>query len=85
MNVLFVHQNFPGQFKHLAPALLARGDRVAALCMSKFAGAPGFEGLRLVKAIAARSSAKEVHPWVSDFRDKGHPGRGHLSCCCQTA
>ena len=70
MNVLFVHQNFPGQFKHLAPALLARGDRVAALCMSKFAGAPGFEGLRLVKATAARSSAKDVHPWVSDFETK---------------
>ena len=25
MNILFVHQNFPGQFKFLAPALVARG------------------------------------------------------------
>ena len=31
MNILFVHQNFPGQFLHLAPALAARGHRVAAL------------------------------------------------------
>jgi glycosyltransferase involved in cell wall biosynthesis len=31
VNILFVHQNFPGQFLHLAPALLARGHQVAAL------------------------------------------------------
>jgi Glycosyl transferase family 4 group len=31
MNILFVHQNFPGQFVHLAPALAQRGHAVAAL------------------------------------------------------
>ncbi len=31
MRILFVHQNFPGQFKHLAPALVARGHQVVAL------------------------------------------------------
>lgn len=31
MKILFVHQNFPGQFPHLAPALLARGHHVLAL------------------------------------------------------
>ena len=31
MNILFVHQNFPGQFLHLAPALAARGHKVLAL------------------------------------------------------
>lgn len=31
MNILFIHQNFPGQFRHLAPALQARGHNVAAL------------------------------------------------------
>lgn len=31
MRILFVHQNFPGQFLHLAPALAARGHQVAAL------------------------------------------------------
>ncbi|MBS0564053.1 MAG: glycosyltransferase [Proteobacteria bacterium] len=31
MRILFVHQNFPGQFVHLAPALAARGHRVVAL------------------------------------------------------
>lgn len=31
MKILFVHQNFPGQFQHLAPALVARGHEVLAL------------------------------------------------------
>ena len=31
MKILFVHQNFPGQFLHLAPALVDRGHQVVAL------------------------------------------------------
>jgi glycosyltransferase involved in cell wall biosynthesis len=31
MRILFVHQNFPGQFPHLAPALSSRGHDVLAL------------------------------------------------------
>lgn len=31
MKILFLHQNFPGQFLHLAPALQARGHEVLAL------------------------------------------------------
>jgi glycosyltransferase involved in cell wall biosynthesis len=31
MKILFIHQNFPGQFKHLAPALAAQGHEVVAL------------------------------------------------------
>ncbi|MEY4984142.1 MAG: hypothetical protein RIR62_2408 [Pseudomonadota bacterium] len=31
MKILLVHQNFPGQFLHLAPALAARGHEVRAL------------------------------------------------------
>ena len=31
MKILFVHQNYPGQFLHLAPALVARGHQVIAL------------------------------------------------------
>jgi len=31
MRILLIHQNFPGQFLHLAPALAARGHQVLAL------------------------------------------------------
>ncbi|MFO1138547.1 MAG: glycosyltransferase [Paracoccus sp. (in: a-proteobacteria)] len=35
MKILFVHQNFPAQFLHLAPALAARGHHVLALTDEK--------------------------------------------------
>ncbi|WP_104491959.1 glycosyltransferase [Paracoccus denitrificans] len=35
MKVLFVHQNFPAQFLHLAPALAARGHHVVGLTDEK--------------------------------------------------
>ena len=31
MKILFVHQNFPGQFLHLAPELASRGHQCMAL------------------------------------------------------
>ena len=40
MNILLVHQNFPGQFKHLVPVLGARpGNQVVAFSMMQEAAA----------------------------------------------
>ena len=33
--ILFIHQNFPGQYRHLAPALAADGHEVVALGMAE--------------------------------------------------
>lgn len=35
MRYLFIHQNFPGQFRHVAAALAARGHEVVALGVNK--------------------------------------------------
>lgn len=74
MNVLFVHQNFPGQFRHLAPALAKRGDRVVALCMNDY---PGGDGIESVRARPDRGSTAGIHPWVADLETKVI--RGHAS------
>lgn len=47
MRVLLIHQNFPGQFRHLAPALAAAGHEVVA-CGNR--GDRAFPGLRLLNA-----------------------------------
>ena len=41
MKILFIHQNFPGQYKHLAPALAAQGHEVRALGMRASVSLPG--------------------------------------------
>jgi glycosyltransferase involved in cell wall biosynthesis len=35
MNILFLHQNFPGQFRHVAPELASQGHRVVALGVNR--------------------------------------------------
>ena len=35
MKILFIHQNFPGQFKFLAPALVKQGHEVVAMTMPR--------------------------------------------------
>ncbi|KRB81521.1 group 1 glycosyl transferase [Sphingomonas sp. Root710] len=44
--VLFVHQNFPGQFPHIADALVARGDKVAAIGGKTAKDRPGVKLVR---------------------------------------
>jgi len=46
MNILFVHQNFPGQFKHLAPAMASQGHRVVALHINAYLPVPSVELMR---------------------------------------
>jgi glycosyltransferase involved in cell wall biosynthesis len=57
---LFIHQNFPGQFKHLAPALAARGHEVVGLGMNEpTAAMPGVRYFRHAIDEAAQSRARE--------------------------
>ena len=69
MNILFIHQNFPGQFKHLAPALVRAGHSVTALILAK-TEAKQWNGVRLVSYSLSRGNAKEAHPWTVDFESK---------------
>ena len=68
MRLLFVHQNYPGQFKHLALAMAGRpGTEAVALCMHD-ASVPS--GLRVVRYRPARGSSASIHPWVVDLETK---------------
>lgn len=68
MRVLFVHQNFPGQFKYLAPVLAQQpGNEVVALSMREDRQLPG---IRHVRYQAGRGSTPQIHPWAVDFESK---------------
>ncbi|MEN0036679.1 MAG: hypothetical protein AAGC78_06410 [Cellvibrio sp.] len=68
MKVLFIHQNFPAQFVHLAPALAAdpKND-IRVLTPSK---RPCPSGVKLHSYDIKRSSSNEIHPWLVDLETK---------------
>jgi glycosyltransferase involved in cell wall biosynthesis len=68
MRILLVHQNFPGQFKHLAPALAARGHEVVALCARP--RPPQVPGVRVVSYRLGRGNTPKIHPWAVSFESK---------------
>jgi glycosyltransferase involved in cell wall biosynthesis len=67
MRVLFVHQNFPGQYLHLAPAMAARGHNVKAFTIQQH---PVPKGVQVIKYTPQRGSSKNIHPWVTDIETK---------------
>ena len=64
--ILFIHQNFPGQFRHIAPALANRGHQVHALAITGQATA----GVSLHSYRPSKGSSTSIHPLASEFETK---------------
>lgn len=67
MNVLFIHQNFPGQFRHIA-AHLAKMPGVQVLAIGR-QQAPGLPGIQLMRYMPHRKASAHTHPYVRTFED----------------
>ncbi len=62
MNVLFVHQNCPGQFKHLAPRLAASPDNQVVFITRP--GKPNLPGVRQATYTPQRKPGATTHPYL---------------------
>ena len=70
MKVLFIHQNFPGQFLHLAPALAQLpGNQVVALTMREQVPAQ-WQNIQVVTYRAPRKATPGIHRWLADLESK---------------
>ncbi|AXA93771.1 glycosyltransferase family 4 protein [Massilia sp. YMA4] len=79
--ILFIHQNFPGQFRHLAPALAADGHEVVALGMTdKGEALPGVRYLR--HQVRVPAEARQQLPQLKDLYSKMLRGE---SCAAELA
>jgi glycosyltransferase involved in cell wall biosynthesis len=67
MRVLFIHQNFPGQFRYLAPTLAAQGHEVRALAISPRVALPG---VTVHQYAPTPPSSRSGHAWAADFEVK---------------
>jgi len=73
MKILFIHQNYPGQFKNLAPALASLGHEVRGL---RLGGTKEFvwENTQVTPYAIARTNTSGIHPWVEDLESKAIRG-----------
>ena len=69
MNVLFIHQNFPGQYRHLAAKFLDNPkNRVVALCQQQAPGIRDKEFHRVLKSVYKphREPSKTTHLYLAN-------------------
>ena len=69
MNILFIHQGFPGQFKFLAPVLARQGHKVMAMVLQTTKSRQ-WQGVTLVPYAVKQGTTPGVHPWIGDFETK---------------
>lgn len=79
MRVLFVHQNFPGQYRHIAPSLARRkGMQVVGLGENPADPLPGVQHVRYK---APPQGSKETHRYVRRFEMAVYRGQ-HVARAC---
>ena len=66
MQILFIHQNFPGQFVYLSAELAKRGHDVRALAID----GQKVTGVQLEKYAIEQASTKGIHPLAAEFETK---------------
>lgn len=71
MRILFVHQNFPGQFPHLAPALAARGHQVLAMTDEKNQRPSMVSVVRYASPKSVETNSPLGKPY-SEFAERGY-------------
>ncbi|SEM00416.1 Glycosyltransferase involved in cell wall bisynthesis [Roseovarius azorensis] len=69
MKILFIHQNFPGQYKHLAPMLARQGHDCLALTL-RVKGPGTWQGVRVLPYALPERARQDVHPWLVDLDTK---------------
>lgn len=74
MNILFIHQNFPGQFRHIAQSLIQEGGH-NVLCLCE-AHAPGLPGVEKITHKPNRVGTPKVHAYVASLEAHVIRGQG---------
>jgi len=69
MKILFIHQNFPGQYKYLAPLLAKRGHDCVALTL-RVEKPTTWLGVKIQPYALPKRSGQSLHPWLIDLDSK---------------
>lgn len=76
MNILLIHQNFPGQYKHLAPALAAKGHRVVGLGeRANLLQNPAPDGVERIGYDTPKGAGEGTHHYLRQFEAQVRRGQ----------
>lgn len=82
MKLLFIHQNMPGQFKHLVPLLVGAGHEVVFLTKQKTLQ---IKGVRKLVYTPHRQVRPSTHHYMRQFENGLLHGQGVARLCQQLA
>ncbi|WP_411869951.1 glycosyltransferase family 4 protein [Vulcanococcus limneticus] len=74
MKILFIHQNFPGQYKHIVLALAAQGGHQLVALGIEPAWKALPKGVVYVQYPIERGTTPGIQPWVQDLETKAIRG-----------
>jgi glycosyltransferase involved in cell wall biosynthesis len=83
MRVLFLHQNFPGQFKHLAPWLVAEGHEVIGMGDAENLGARANWGFPVIAYKARKTANTGTHHYLRSFEGAVRRGQDVARACME--
>ena len=84
MRILFSHNNFPAQFRRLAPALSNQGHEVVFLAQNLEWHAPPSNGVRLKEyKIHRHGGGEALHPYLRRFESCVLQGQAVYRACDQ--
>jgi len=83
MKILFVHANFPGQYRYLAVRLAQDPTNTVVAIMDERNDVAGREqfGIQVHKYKLAKVVAKAIHPYVAEFDDGVRRGQQVARIC----
>ena len=81
MNILFIHQNFPGQYRHVVRALPVSANRKLVALGVEALQEPIPDGVQAIRYGIHRGNASDVHPWALETETKVIRGEA----CANTA
>jgi glycosyltransferase involved in cell wall biosynthesis len=79
MNIIFIHQNFPGQFRHLAAYCASSPkNRVIGICQSRAPGIRDKQFASVLKSVYRphRTPSRKIHPYMLNVEKQILNGQG---------
>ena len=70
MNILFIHQNFPGQYRHVLKALAGSASRKMVALGVEALQEPIPSDVQAIRYEIHRRNARDIHPWALETETK---------------